>query len=115
VTTVKIEDLTGVMSDDHDGPDDTEIGVPFFDRPNDEFQADVPQHEKAGGDRVDELHATVAAPVPPEAQFMTVAEVVQRAVNQANKFGEKSETRILLLNMARGMASIANNLDVSVG
>lgn len=80
------------------------------DKPLDVFQADVPQDDEFR----EEVHATIAAPLPSNAQFMTVAEVVQRAINQANKFGPQSETRLLLMNLARGLASIATNLDSAV-
>ena len=67
-------------------------------RATDTYQADVP---------------TEVAVVDERPQVMTVQDLVDRCWVQALKFGERSTTRLLLMNVSRALAELATRLDAA--
>lgn len=67
-------------------------------RATDTYQADVPQE---------------IAVVDEQPQVMTVQDLVDRCWNQALKFGERSTTRLLLMNVSRALSELAMRLDAA--
>ena len=65
-------------------------------RADDTDQSDVPQ----------EIAIVEEHPV-----IMTVQDLIDRCVNQAEKFGKQSKTRLLLYNAARALAELATRLN----